>query len=156
MKDRTSSREASTTRMALHLIGIIPTTVPQASTYLSVPPKYGRIARRAAPANQYSSMALPPLPIWTLIVTGTSRTTEMGDVDPRVTRNLRWHSPTKSRYSGGAISDVNANFIPYVVFRNDDTSPALDPRKYGVEELSVMAVVCGDNADKLVCQSLIR
>ena len=63
--------------------------------------------------------------------------------------------PDKIReYSNGAISDVNANYIPYVVLGNDDTSPAFDPRKYGVKELSVMAVVCGDNADKLVCTIL--
>jgi hypothetical protein len=32
----------------------------------------------------------------------------------------------------------------FVVFGNDGTSPSFDPEKYGIEPLSVMAVVCGN------------
>ena len=42
------------------------------------------------------------------------------------------------------INDLNAKVHTYVVFGNDGTSPSFDPQKYGVEPLSVMAVVCGD------------
>ncbi|KAL1866294.1 hypothetical protein VTK73DRAFT_4824 [Phialemonium thermophilum] len=45
------------------------------------------------------------------------------------------------------ITDLNANVHPYVVFGNDGSKPGwktFDPQAYGVEPLSVMAVVCGD------------
>ena len=42
------------------------------------------------------------------------------------------------------ISDLNAKVHTYVVFGNDGTSPSFDPQKYGIEPLSVMAVVCGN------------
>jgi hypothetical protein len=42
------------------------------------------------------------------------------------------------------ISDLNAKVHTYVVFGNDGTSPSFDPQEYGIERLSVMAVVCGD------------
>jgi hypothetical protein len=42
------------------------------------------------------------------------------------------------------INDLNAKVHTYVVFGNDGTSPSFDPQKYGIEPLSVMAVVCGD------------
>ncbi|PLB51527.1 putative fungal chitosanase [Aspergillus steynii IBT 23096] len=38
------------------------------------------------------------------------------------------------------IDDLDANVHPYVVFGNSD----FDPQEYGMEPLSVMAVVCGD------------
>ncbi|EAW11904.1 glycosyl hydrolase family 75 chitosanase csnB [Aspergillus clavatus NRRL 1] len=41
------------------------------------------------------------------------------------------------------IKDLDANIHPYVVFGNEDHSPRFDPRKQGMEPLSVMAVVCG-------------
>jgi len=50
------------------------------------------------------------------------------------------------RYNKG-IRDLNANVHPYVVFGNDGTLPGwktFDPKEYGIEPLSVMAVVCGD------------
>ncbi|CAN6656098.1 hypothetical protein TRVA0_028S01662 [Trichomonascus vanleenenianus] len=41
------------------------------------------------------------------------------------------------------IRDLNPNYIPYVVFGNEgEYSPTFDPREYGVQPLSVMAVVC--------------
>ena len=49
-----------------------------------------------------------------------------------------------AKLSGNKIKDLNANVHTYVVFGNDDTNPAFDPQKYGMEPLSVMAVVCGD------------
>lgn len=56
--------------------------------------------------------------------------------------------------SGGAVDDLNASIHPYVVFGNEGNySPTFDPKKHGVQHLSVMAVVCGDN---LVCQSLLE
>jgi hypothetical protein len=42
------------------------------------------------------------------------------------------------------ISDLNAKVHTFVVFGNDGTSPSFDPQKYGIEPLSVMAVVCGN------------
>lgn len=47
--------------------------------------------------------------------------------------------------------DLDANIHPYVVFGNKGTREGyktFDPRKYGIEPLSVMAVVCNN---KLVC-----
>jgi hypothetical protein len=44
------------------------------------------------------------------------------------------------------ITDLNANVHPYVVFGNEGSKhgwKTFDPREYGVEPLSVMAVVCG-------------
>jgi hypothetical protein len=48
---------------------------------------------------------------------------------------------------GSAADDGDANIHPYVVFGNVGSHPGyanFDPRDYGVEPLSVMAVVCGD------------
>jgi hypothetical protein len=45
------------------------------------------------------------------------------------------------------IKDLNANVHPYVVFGNEGTKSGwktFDPQEYGIEPLSVMAVVCGD------------
>lgn len=53
--------------------------------------------------------------------------------------------------SGYGIEDLDANIHPYVVFGNSGTKSGyanFDPQDYGIEPLSVMAVVCGD---KLVC-----
>jgi chitosanase len=55
---------------------------------------------------------------------------------------------TVSKYG---ISDLNTNIHPYVVFGNSDDSPEFDPQQYGMEPLSVMAVVCNN---KLVCVTL--
>lgn len=49
-------------------------------------------------------------------------------------------------YDSG-ISDLNANVHPYVVFGNSGRRrgwKTFDPEEYGVEPLSIMAVVCGD------------
>ncbi|KAE8376156.1 fungal chitosanase of glycosyl hydrolase group 75-domain-containing protein [Aspergillus bertholletiae] len=40
------------------------------------------------------------------------------------------------------ISDLDANLHPYIVFGNEDHSPHFNPQEYGMEPLSVMAVVC--------------
>ncbi|KAK4447783.1 glycoside hydrolase family 75 protein [Podospora aff. communis PSN243] len=48
---------------------------------------------------------------------------------------------------GKGINDLNANVHPYVVFGNMGDKQGwvtFDPREFGVEPLSVMAVVCGD------------
>jgi hypothetical protein len=48
---------------------------------------------------------------------------------------------------GTGQRDLDANAHPYVVFGNTGSSPGwptFDPQAYGVEPLSVMAVVCGD------------
>ncbi|KAK3934971.1 family 75 glycoside hydrolase [Diplogelasinospora grovesii] len=45
------------------------------------------------------------------------------------------------------INDLNANVHPYVVFGNSGSKPGwktFDPQAYGIEPLSLMAVVCGD------------
>jgi chitosanase len=43
-------------------------------------------------------------------------------------------------FSKGALKDLDANKIPYVVFGNDG---GFDPTKFKMQPLSVMAVVCG-------------
>jgi hypothetical protein len=51
------------------------------------------------------------------------------------------------QYSGGAVSDLNANFIPYVVFGNFGSKAGytnFHPQSHGIKPLSVMAVVYGD------------
>lgn len=54
------------------------------------------------------------------------------------------------RYSsdhGPEVSDLNANFIPYVVFGNQGSKSGyttFHPQAHGIKPLSVMAVVCGD------------
>lgn len=40
------------------------------------------------------------------------------------------------------IPDLDANLHPYIVFGNEEHSPQFKPQKYGMEPLSVMAVVC--------------
>lgn len=53
---------------------------------------------------------------------------------------------TVESYDHG-ISDLDANIHPYVVFGNSGTKrgwKTFDPEEYGIEPLSVMAVVCGD------------
>ena len=42
------------------------------------------------------------------------------------------------------IPDLNSSIHSYVVFGNQDAKPSFDPRKAGMEPLSVMAVVCND------------
>jgi chitosanase len=43
------------------------------------------------------------------------------------------------------VRDLNANIHPYVVLGNEGSySPTFDPRTVGVEPLSIVAVVCGD------------
>ena len=58
------------------------------------------------------------------------------------------------KFSKGALKDLDANKIPYVVFGNEEHNPSFDPRKHGMEPLSVMAVVCGDKLVILPCCSL--
>jgi hypothetical protein len=56
-------------------------------------------------------------------------------------------------YSNGTVDDLNANYIPYVVFGNGGTKEGytnFEPAQWGIKPLSVMAVVCGD---KLVRRS---
>ncbi|KAH0562546.1 hypothetical protein GP486_002767 [Trichoglossum hirsutum] len=49
------------------------------------------------------------------------------------------------KYSRGAVSDLDASKVPYVVFGNEGGRQTFDPRQYGMKPLSVMAVVCGNN-----------
>ena len=51
------------------------------------------------------------------------------------------------QYSGGQVSDLNANFIPYVVFGNFGSNAGyttFHPQSHGIKPLSAMAVVYGD------------
>jgi hypothetical protein len=51
-----------------------------------------------------------------------------------------------SKEAGHKVSDVNANFIPYVVFGNQGSKKGyttFHPQSHGIKPLSVMAVVCG-------------
>ncbi|KIW02779.1 uncharacterized protein PV09_05841 [Verruconis gallopava] len=50
-------------------------------------------------------------------------------------------------YSKGKVFDVNTNFIPYVEFGNyapEASGTKFDPTQWGIQPLSVMAVICGD------------
>ena len=52
-----------------------------------------------------------------------------------------------SKQAGDAVSDLNANFVPYVVFGNQGSKAGyttFHPQTHGIKPLSVMAVVCGD------------
>lgn len=40
------------------------------------------------------------------------------------------------------IPDLNSSIHSYVVFGNEGAKPSFDPRKAGMEPLSVMAVIC--------------
>ena len=59
--------------------------------------------------------------------------------------------------TGTEVSDLNANFIPYVVFGNQGTKKGyttFHPQAYGIKPLSVMAVVCGEKLVRLSLQYL--
>lgn len=45
---------------------------------------------------------------------------------------------------GIGVKDLDAKVHPYVVFGNDGTVPSFDPKRYGIQPLGVMAVVCGN------------
>ncbi|RWA03378.1 hypothetical protein EKO27_g11725 [Xylaria grammica] len=48
---------------------------------------------------------------------------------------------------GQGVEDLDANIHPYVVFGNVGSNPGytnFDPRDHGIEPLSIIAVVCGD------------
>ena len=60
-----------------------------------------------------------------------------------------------SRTAGNQVSDLNANYVPYVVFGNDGKRAGytnFHPQDVGIQPLSVMAVVCpqSDGSKKLV------
>lgn len=42
------------------------------------------------------------------------------------------------------IEDLDANIHPYVVFGNEGADPSFSPEQFGMQPLSVMAVVCND------------
>ncbi len=48
-----------------------------------------------------------------------------------------------------AFTDLNSNIMPYVVLGNvngtSGNSPQFRPQQYGIEPLSLVAVVCGSN-----------
>jgi chitosanase len=48
----------------------------------------------------------------------------------------------KDTVASYGISDLDANKHPFVVFGNSGASPSFDPQEYGIEPLSIMAVVC--------------
>lgn len=53
----------------------------------------------------------------------------------------------KSRLSSWGNGDLNSYIHPYVVFGNEGSKPNwpnFDPKEYGVEPLSVMAIVCNN------------
>ncbi len=54
---------------------------------------------------------------------------------------------------GKGIEDLNAYVHSYVVLGNDGSAPGyvtFDPQQYGIEPLSIVAVVCGDKMVGLV------
>lgn len=61
-----------------------------------------------------------------------------------------------SKKNGKAVSDLNANFIPYVAFGNYGNKKGytnFHPEDFGLQPLSVMAVLCGDKlvSDRISC-----
>lgn len=65
-----------------------------------------------------------------------------------------------SKNTDHPVSDLNANFIPYVVFGNYGSKKGytnFHPEDVGLQPLSVMAVVCGDKLvskrGNLVCKN---
>jgi len=60
----------------------------------------------------------------------------------------------KDEVSKYGISDLNANIHPYVVFGNQDSSPKFEPNKFGMEPLSVMAVVCNGQLVRITRSAL--
>ena len=64
-----------------------------------------------------------------------------------------------SKAAGDPVSDLNANFIPYVVFGNQGSKPGyttFHPKSYNVQPLSVMAVVCGDKLVRSQIESIMH
>lgn len=60
---------------------------------------------------------------------------------------------TVAGYNKG-VKDLNAYVHPYVVFGNVGSKPGytvFDPTKNGIQPLSVMAVICGDQMVILSC-----
>jgi chitosanase len=47
------------------------------------------------------------------------------------------------------ISDLDSNIHPYVVFGNEGASPSFNPQSYGMEPLSVIAVVCNNQVVRI-------
>lgn len=47
------------------------------------------------------------------------------------------------------LEDLDANIHPFVVFGNSGSSPSFDPQAYGIEPLSIMAVICNGQLVKL-------
>ncbi|KAI0813791.1 chitosanase [Xylaria sp. FL0064] len=63
------------------------------------------------------------------------------------TQSVTSFADTVAGYGVAGVEDLDANIHPYVVFGNVGSNPGytnFDPREYGVEPLSVIAVVCGD------------
>ncbi|OTA98053.1 glycoside hydrolase family 75 protein [Hypoxylon sp. CI-4A] len=62
------------------------------------------------------------------------------------TQSITSFADTVKGYGKG-VNDLDANIHPYVVFGNvggEEGFTSFDPQEYGIEPLSVMAVVCGD------------
>ena len=62
------------------------------------------------------------------------------------TQSVTTFQDTVASYRAG-VKDLDANVHGYVVFGNSGDRPGwrtFDPEEYGIEPLSVMAVVCGD------------
>ncbi|KAI1361779.1 chitosanase [Xylaria arbuscula] len=62
------------------------------------------------------------------------------------TQSITSFADTVAGYGRG-IEDLDANIHPYVVFGNvggEDGFTSFDPQEFGIEPLSVVAVVCGD------------
>lgn len=74
------------------------------------------------------------------------------------TQSMTSFMDTVASYGKG-ISDLDANVHPYVVFGNEGTKAGwktFNPQSYGIEPLSVMAVVCNNQLVCLVCLAFGR
>lgn len=62
------------------------------------------------------------------------------------TQSITSFADTVAGYNRG-IEDLDANIHPYVVFGNvggEEGFTSFDPEEFGIEPLSIVAVVCGD------------
>ena len=46
--------------------------------------------------------------------------------------------------SKAEIQGLNPEVVPFVIFRNDNRELSFDPEEYGIEPLSLVAIVCNN------------
>lgn len=89
----------------------------------------------------------------TISLTGDGDQSDHGDgrcgssSDTQSMTRFQYEVQQYSAQAGNNVEDVNANYISYVVFGNEGSADGytnFNPQDHGIQPLSVMAVVCGD------------